>query len=628
MIHRDTRKIIAIAAIAVLVLLAAVPLSSAIPAPTLIFEDDFESGNLDKWFNVLNSVDVTNDSTYAPTWGGYYARFSFNDSAIYSGIIAKIDTSCKKNISLSFARRTVNLTGGVQEFFTVRFYNGTDWQLIAGYSDNKTWENFTYPLPVTADDNPDLRIRFLLTNADPGEYAFLDNVTVTGEQMSPALEVNKTVYDPVNETWVKELTAKINDTLQFTSTITNTGNINLTQIRFWDVLDCSLNFSGNATLNSNPIALDGDYIFKPKVLHNTSWALDNPVGTEFTELCPGIGIQRHLLAWEDTNEDGNVSACDQVWLTSPGELWYHVDRVPYTLTLNETDGGLKYFDSVLDWDEVILTDPNETKWLGVCCCKDRYTLIGWAPRNCAEGGISAGDNVTMRNERTGEEVQYTVEEEVAIDLVVSREYEIDDYLPELTQLEPEETITIVYNATVVRCGVDNNTFRAKGMGCGDNWTYSDPDVVTITVPCPSGDAADGTPAIKDVFTAGEPVYALGRNFAPNKNVSIYITPVRTWAFGDIIADYKIVGPVNTTTDANGNIGINPKVLMWPDPVPGQYHMVFDDPDVIYEPGVDLYDLFEVIGVAVPVVTPLGLVALIGLLSIVATSTLLKKRKRR
>jgi hypothetical protein len=195
-------------------------------------------------------------------------------------------------------------------------------------------------------------------------------------------------------------------------------------------------------------------------------------------------------------------------------------------------------------------------------------------------------------------------------------------------LEPGQTITIEYNAMVVGCGVDNNTFVAKGMGCGDNWTYSNEDKVTITVPCPSGDAADGTPAIKDVFTAGEPVYAVGRNFEPFKDVDIYITRVRTWANGDNITDYKIVGPVNTTTDANGSIGIDPnKVLMWPDPVPGQYHMVFDDPDGDFDVGDDIADWFSVTGGAVPVVTPLGLVALIGLLSIVATSTLLKKRKR-
>jgi|GEM_PF-1962446 len=104
MIRNEKLEYIAIAAIAVLVLLAVVPLGSATPAP--IFEDDFESGNLDNW-NRGGVVDV--NSTPAPPWGGYIARFSGTDSINRSWITAGIDTTCKKNICLSYARRTVNL---------------------------------------------------------------------------------------------------------------------------------------------------------------------------------------------------------------------------------------------------------------------------------------------------------------------------------------------------------------------------------------------------------------------------------------------------------------------------------------------------------------------------------------
>ncbi len=607
-------EFMAIATIAALVLLAALP--AGVAADTL-FEDDFESGNLDKW-TVDGMVDVTNDSTYAPSWGGYYARFSGNAACQMQRILsAEIDTTCMKNITFSFALRTVNLTLADNEKFAVQFNDGSGWKPAPAYSDNLSWSQDTLSLPATADDNPNLRIRCSLGNADPGEYAFLDNVTVTGEPMLPAIAVNKTVWN--GTAWVKAHTAKINDTLQFTCTITNTGNVNLTQIRFWDILDCSLEFEDWPYSSHS-------YMFKPKVLHpDSEWDLSSPKCEYFMELCPSLGYSREILEWDDTDGDSNVSACDQVLLSSEPK-WYHVDRVPYTLNLSSATYGTKYFDSVLNWDGVDLSDPINSTWLEVCCCKDQYTMIDWIPLNCPVG-IEAGDTVIMRNERTLEEVEYTVEE-VAIDLVVSREYEVGDLLnPTGLILEPYQTITIEYNATVVRCGVDNNTFVAKGIGCGDNWTYSDPAVVTITVPCPSGDAADGTPVIKDLFACDEPVYALAHDFAPNKSVDIYITPVRTWTFGDNISDYAIVGPVPVVTDPNGSIGINPKVLMWPDPVPGLYHMVFDDPDGIYEPGVDLYDFFEVRCVAVPLITPLGLVALVGLLGVIATSTLVRRRRR-
>ena len=429
------------------------------------------------------------------------------------------------------------------------------------------------------------------------------NVSVT---YVSALNVTKEVKDPVSETWVKDLTAKINDTLQFKSTITNTGEVNLTQIRFWDILDCSLVFEGD------------EYRFKPKVLHpNNEWDLGDPSGEYFTELCPSVGTQRHIGNWDDTNHDGNVSACDQVQLyTVPA--WYHVDRVPYTLNLSNAN-GTTYFDSVLNWDDcgINLNDPNGTKWFGLCGCKDEYTLLNWTHLSCGTG-LSPDDLVTMRNDQTLEEVQYTVEE-VAKDLVVSQEVEV------ACLLNTSETITIKYNATVVRCGVDNNTFTAKGLGCGDTWTYSYPAVVTVTVPCapPSGNATDPSGLAKEVYTLGEPVYGVGSGFGANKSVDIYIVPFQTLIDGVPINTLGILaGPVPVKTDINGSI---PPTLVWPNPTQGHYLMVFDDPNGDYNQDRDPRDDFTVTG-AVPLVTPLGMLALIGLLSIVATGTLVKKRK--
>jgi hypothetical protein len=66
------------------------------------------------------------------------------------------------------------------------------------------------------------------------------------------------------------------------------------------------------------------------------------------------------VGWNDTFDVGNVSACDQVLLSSAVAKWYHVDRVPYTLNLSNANGSA-YFDSVRDWDDVDLTDPNGTE---------------------------------------------------------------------------------------------------------------------------------------------------------------------------------------------------------------------------------------------------------------------------
>ena len=81
--------------------------------------------------------------------------------------------------------------------------------------------------------------------------------------------------------------------------------------------------------------------------------------------------------------------------------------------------------------------------------------------------------------------------------------------------------------------------------------------------------------------------------------------------------------MNVTTDGNGDLG---PVLIWPKSVLGHYYMVYDDPNGVYDPDSDPLYEFSVVG-TVPVVTPFGIVALIGLLSIVALSTLKRRKKR-
>ncbi len=469
-----------------------------------------------------------------------------------------------------------------------------------------------------------------------------DTVTVT--VACPELEVTKTVWN--GTAWVKALNASINENVRFNCTITNTGDVNLTEIRFWDILDCSLNSSGNVTLKipshgvEAEITLRGTPIFKPKVLHpDHSWALGNPNSTNFTELCPEVGAHRTIVDWDDTNKDGQVSICDQLKLSSAVPYyWYHVDRVPYTLNLSNEALGTKYFDSVLNWNDVDLSDPNGTEWLEVCGCKDRYILMNWTDSTSSpDGNLSAGDTILLRNERTGDEAEYTLEE-LAIDLVVSREWEIDK-LPVNSGfiLKPNQTITIEYNATVVRCGVDHNTFRAKGnlsYGGGYVWCYSNEDKVTITVPCPGGYASDSGGTEQEVYYTDETVYATGSGFAPNSEVDIYITEDKHWIDGTPINSTIYREEHNVTTDGNGSITGEE---IWPNPDPGEYDIVYDtNNNKIFDLDIDAADNvndpgFIVLGRApreqVPALTPVGIAVLIVLLSLSATGTMVRKKKR-
>ena len=534
-----------------------------------------------------------------------------------------------------------------------------------------------------------------------------DTVTVT--VACPELEVNKTVWN--GTAWVKAVNASINENVRFNCTITNTGNVNLTQLRFWDILDCSLVFAGNATLkNESGVILINleetpylheqyNYTFKQRILHpNTTYGEDcddempgylwNPYdplsscfykgalivkSPTFDELCPEDKLH-YLHGWNDTNNDGRVSACDQLWLESYEE-WYHVDNVPYTLLVNDTATNESiYFDSVLDYEAISLSEPNGTEWTEVCwleaCCGgDGYTLETWTDNSSyPDYNLSANDTITLRNERTGNVTEYTVTE-LAKDLVVSMEWEVDHLINNsiplaqsppvsafaletvvdtnrvtgpiaplnLFVLEPNQTITIEYNATVIRCGVDINTFRAKGnpdVAQADVWYYSNEDIVTITVPCPGGYASDSGGTEQERFYTNETVYVTGSGFIPNSEVDIYITEDKHWVDGTHINSTIYAQKHNVTTDGNGSIiGVE----IWPNPDPGEYDVVYDtNNNMKFDLGVDAAHNendpgFIVLGreqrEQVPALTPVGIAALIGLLSVIATSTLIRKRRR-
>ena len=117
-------------------------------------------------------------------------------------------------------------------------------------------------------------------------------------------------------------------------------------------------------------------------------------------------------------------------------------------------------------------------------------------------------------------------------------------------------------------------------------------------------------------------------------MNIYIFDDYAWTEGLNIATLPTpyASLFNVSIDANGTVG---PVKIWNegDTFVGEFDVFFDtNGDGIYEPLVDAVDNphdpgFSIIRVQVPVLMPLGIAALIGLLSIIATSTILTKRKR-
>ena len=170
----------------------------------------------------------------------------------------------------------------------------------------------------------------------------------------------------------------------------------------------------------------------------------------------------------------------------------------------------------------------------------------------------------------------------------------------------------------------------------DSLTLTDEASTTVEIEvCGGGVVTAASSSITgvpiDLYRVDADVYAIGSGFATGTNVDIHVVPYQNWNDGDPIpAD--ITGSVETVSvNGNGNVG---PVLVWQAPlVIGEYDIVIDaNRNGVYDASTDGLDGgspgFVVIRgtppASVPVLTPIGIIALIGLLCV---SGLIRIRRR-
>ncbi|MEC8494034.1 MAG: PKD domain-containing protein, partial [Planctomycetota bacterium] len=135
-----------------------------------IFTDDFESGsfNTGGW----SRSGRTNVSTAADYTGTYGARLRRTAS-----IEIAVSTAGRTGVTLSYARRTRRLDNG--ERLSVQWNGGSGWQTVETHSAG--WGTRTFLLGAGADNNPNLRVRFLLTANRNNEHAYIDDVVISAD---------------------------------------------------------------------------------------------------------------------------------------------------------------------------------------------------------------------------------------------------------------------------------------------------------------------------------------------------------------------------------------------------------------------------------------------------------------
>jgi hypothetical protein len=150
----------------------------------------------------------------------------------------------------------------------------------------------------------------------------------------------------------------------------------------------------------------------------------DPIGIWWHELYPEFCLDWLLTSWED-NGDGRLSPSDQIDMTDPTGLnvvWYHVDRVTFTLLVSNMSNPedtmyIELKDVPFEDLYYVKTNPLDTKWHEVYPdYSDVYLLTYWED-NC-NGVLSYCDIIELFDIYTQIYSVWHVEE-LSIDIILN-----------------------------------------------------------------------------------------------------------------------------------------------------------------------------------------------------------------
>jgi hypothetical protein len=159
--------------------------TDALP-PELPWSDGFESGDFTTGgWTISGNATVSADAGYTGTYGAYIRGTAWIEKAI--------KTTGFNTIHVMYVRMTDKLDAG--EYLYVEWYDGVTWHELEATQDT-SWVSKDFTCASGADNNPDFKVRFR-TNADnASEYAYVDDVEITGQGAAPPPIISGTILDP------------------------------------------------------------------------------------------------------------------------------------------------------------------------------------------------------------------------------------------------------------------------------------------------------------------------------------------------------------------------------------------------------------------------------------------------
>jgi uncharacterized repeat protein (TIGR01451 family) len=306
---------------------------------------------------------------------------------------------------------------------------------------------------------------------ETGDEVFGADTATVNVPSVPGMEVVKTVWN--GTAWVKEITAKLDDTVKFKSTIYNTGACcPLTNITVWDILSDSLNYT---SADPEPKKV----IYYPNGTTKLIWFPDvfahkqlRPANSKTFLIDATVtkcgGVDTNTQYAEAVSCEEVLTDQDTATVYVPGEPDIEVNKTVWNETAKAWEDRIKA--NVSD----IVRFRCEIHNNGTCC-----PLTDIVVTDILSESLEYADTATVNGE-TWEPTMVNPNKFM---------WEFPDLV-----LLPCETITIEFDAHVVKCGVDVNTQIATADGCGI--TVSDEDTATVVV---TGEVKPGIEVEKTVW---------------------------------------------------------------------------------------------------------------------------------
>jgi hypothetical protein len=141
-----------------------------------LFSDGFESGDFATGgWTTSGSPTVSNKADYAGTYGAKVPGTSSIEKAL--------STAGYTDIHVKYYRKTKGFDSG--EYLYAEWYDGSGWNPLESTQDTDWGTQMDFTCPAGAENNANFALRFR-TNANRGsEYAYVDEVIVTGSGAPP-----------------------------------------------------------------------------------------------------------------------------------------------------------------------------------------------------------------------------------------------------------------------------------------------------------------------------------------------------------------------------------------------------------------------------------------------------------